>query len=124
CAPGSWPPCPASMTTRETPSPSCRESENLPLEFAIGATGGSAFAGAGVEGSGASVAAGGFDGGAAPLACGTVGLVCGSVDSVAAAFVSLIIGGGTATAGAAAGGVGTGTVATARRKSMTSRYGP
>ena len=34
CAPGSWPPWPASMTMRETPSPSWRDSENLPFELA------------------------------------------------------------------------------------------
>ena len=30
CAPGSWPPCPASITIRAMPRPSCRERENLP----------------------------------------------------------------------------------------------
>ena len=35
-APGSWPPWPASRTIRDTPSPSCRASENWPLEFAVG----------------------------------------------------------------------------------------
>ena len=40
CAPGSWPPCPGSMTTRDTPSPSWRDSEKPPRLFAAGRDGG------------------------------------------------------------------------------------
>ena len=36
-APGSWPPCPGSMTMRDTPSPSCRAIENPPFRFLAGA---------------------------------------------------------------------------------------
>src|SRR5437867_2275575 len=75
-APGSWPPWPASITMRDTPSPSWRDSENLPFEFAAGASGESDFGTAGFDGSGATSAAGG---------AGSGGLITG-FDSSAGAF--------------------------------------
>src|SRR5207249_11432967 len=35
-APGSCPPCPGSITMRDTPKPNCRAIEKLPLEFLDG----------------------------------------------------------------------------------------
>ena len=46
-APGSCAPCPASMTTRRTPSPSCRASDGLPEERATPGTGRAPRVGAG-----------------------------------------------------------------------------
>ncbi len=48
-APGSWPPCPASITIRATPRPSWRASENPPRVFTAGTAGGGA-SGAGDDG--------------------------------------------------------------------------
>src|SRR5688572_15186857 len=105
------------MTTRETPSPSWRDSENLPLEFDAGTAGDIVLGGAGVEGSGAGTTA---------ARSGMVALTCGNTASAVVAFGSGR-GGGVAAAGAAGftAGAGTGALAdgvlAARRKSTTRR---
>src|SRR6186713_1916119 len=108
------------MTTRETLRPSWRDSENFPFEFESGMDGGSAFG---------SVATG-----ADALASGTGGTRAGGLGAaVFAGDTVMRVGGAGAgenagcgisdagTAGAVAGAAGD---ADARRRSMTSRYGP
>src|SRR3954454_6648471 len=103
------------MTTRETLSPSWRESENLPFELDAGAAGGSAVRAVALDGSGGGSGAG--------LDSGTVCFTCGSTVSGAAARGSGS-GGGTASAVGTAFGAMVPVVATGLRRSTTRRYGP
>ena len=57
CAPGSCPPCPGSITIRETPRPSCRDSENRPRDSTDGGAGATSGAPVGLGASGCAAAA-------------------------------------------------------------------